>query len=53
MWDATYHTAGDVLIMDPPSYQVTIAPGASLTEHFVAQGTTTSPAACSFNGTAC
>jgi hypothetical protein len=53
VWDATYRTVGNTLIMDPPSYQMTIAPGASLSEHFVAQGTTTSPAGCTFDGNAC
>jgi hypothetical protein len=52
-WDATFHTDGDILIMNPPSYQVTIPPGTSLQENFVAQGTTTSPAGCTFDGAAC
>ncbi len=43
----------DTLIMDPPSYQMTIPPGGSLPEHFVAQGGTTSPAGCTFDGMAC
>lgn len=53
VWDAMYHTAGDTQIMDPPSYQMTIPPGGSLPEHFVAQGSTTSPAGCTFDGMAC
>lgn len=53
VWDATYHMAGDTLIMDPPSYQVTIPSGDSLAESFVARGTTTRPEGCTFNGIAC
>ena len=52
VWDASFHTDGDTLIMDPPSYQMTIPPGTSLQENFVAQGTTTSPTGCTFNGAA-
>jgi hypothetical protein len=52
VWDASYHTSGDTLIMDPASTQVTIPAGTSLNENFTANGTTTSPASCSFNGTA-
>lgn len=52
-WDANYHTSGDVMIIDPPSYQETIAPGASLTEYFTANGTTTGPASCTFSGAPC
>lgn len=53
VWDATWHTNGDTLIMDPPSNQMTIPPGASLEEHFVAQGDMTSPIGCTFDGAAC
>lgn len=53
VWDASYRISGDVVIMDPPSYQQTIAPGASLTENFTAGGNTTSPASCTFNGAPC
>ena len=52
-WDASFQTNGDTLIMNPPSYQMTISPGASLNEEFTAQGSTTSPADCTFNGAAC
>jgi hypothetical protein len=52
-WDASFQTDGDILVMNPPSYQMTISPGASLNEEFTAQGSTTSPADCTFNGAAC
>ena len=52
-WDASFHTGGDTLLLDPPSYQLTIAPGAGLAEHFTAAGTTTTPESCTFNGAAC
>jgi hypothetical protein len=32
---------------------MTISPGASLNEEFTAQGATTSPDGCTFNGAAC
>jgi cellulase/cellobiase CelA1 len=53
VWDALHHTSGDTLIMDPQTFQATIEPGTSLTEHFTAQGTSTSPTSCTFNGAAC
>jgi endoglucanase len=52
-WDASFHTDGDTLLLDPPSYQLTIGPGASLAEHFTAAGTTTAPGSCTSNGAAC
>jgi hypothetical protein len=52
-WNATFQTNGDVLTMNPPSYQTTIPAGTSLQEHFVAQGSTISPAGCTFDGAAC
>ena len=52
VWDASYHTSGDTLIMDPASTQVTIPAGTSLNENFTANGTTTSPAGCMVNGIA-
>lgn len=52
-WDATFQTDGDILILNPPSYQTTIQPGASLQESFVARGHTPYPVGCSFNGAAC
>ena len=52
-WDALFHTSGDTLYLDPPWFQQTIAPGASLTENFAAHGTTTTPASCTFNNSPC
>jgi mannan endo-1,4-beta-mannosidase len=53
VWDAVYHTFGDLLVLDPPSYQVTIPPGGSLTENFTARGGWTKPTSCTFNGADC
>jgi cellulase/cellobiase CelA1 len=52
VWDASYHTSGDTLLLYPPSYQVTIPAGGTLTENFTANGNSTSPAGCTFNGIA-
>lgn len=53
VWDAVYHVLGDELVLDPPSYQVTIPPGGSLTENFTARGFWTKPTSCTFNGANC
>jgi hypothetical protein len=53
VWDASFHTDGDTLYIDPPKFQRTIAPGATLTENLAAHGSTTTPASCTFNGSAC
>lgn len=53
VWDATFHTHGNTLYIDPTFLQATIAPGASLTETFIASGSTTTPKNCRFNGSAC
>lgn len=53
VWDATFHTNGNTLYIDPTFLQQTIAPGSSLTENFIASGSTTTPASCKFNGSAC
>jgi cellulase/cellobiase CelA1 len=52
-WDASWHMNGDELIMDPSSDQATIGAGATITEHVMAQGSTTSPTSCTFNGLTC
>jgi Cellulose binding domain len=52
-WDASFQVVGDTMILTPPSYQVTIEPGASLAEHFTAGGTGTEPQSCTFNGRPC
>lgn len=53
VWTGVFHTVGDTLYIDPPSSQPTIAPGQTLTEHFSAHGTTTTPTSCTFNGSPC
>jgi endoglucanase len=52
-WPAWFHMSGDTLTLDPPPSQKTIPPGTSLTENFMADGTTTSPSSCTFNGSPC
>jgi hypothetical protein len=52
-WAANFRTSGDILTMYPPSDQMTIAPGGSVVENFVAKGITTTPAGCVFNGAQC
>lgn len=51
VWDGRFHIDGDTLYIDPSSSQQTIAPGATLTENFIAHGTTTTLTSCMFNGT--
>jgi hypothetical protein len=53
VWDGVFHTEDGTVYIDPSSSQQTIAPGASLTENFIADGTTTTPTSCAFNGSAC
>jgi chitinase len=53
VWDGLFHTGDDTLYIDPSSSQQTIAPGATLTENFIASGSTTTPTDCMFNGSAC
>ncbi len=53
-WGAGWQTSGgDTLVLDAPSYQPTIPPGASQSANFTAQGNTTSPVSCSIDGLAC
>jgi Cellulose binding domain len=52
-WPARFQVNGDTLTLQPPPGQSTIAPGASLTENFMADGTTTSPSSCTFDGSPC
>lgn len=51
--DALFHTNGDILYIDSPSSQRSIAPGATLTENFTAHGSTTAMTSCTFNGSPC
>jgi hypothetical protein len=46
-WPALFSMSGSTL------NQNTIPPGTSLTENFLANGTTTSPSSCTFNGSPC
>jgi hypothetical protein len=51
--DASFHTNGDTLYIDPSSSQRSIAAGATVIEDFTAHGSTTALAGCTFNGSAC
>jgi hypothetical protein len=53
VWDGSFHTRRGTLYIDPSSSQQTIAPGATITEDFIANGSTTDPTSCTFNGSAC
>jgi hypothetical protein len=54
VWNADWQKAqGNSVIMTAASYDQSIAPGASQAVNFVAQGSTTSPASCTFDGSAC
>jgi hypothetical protein len=53
VWDASFHTNGDTVYIDPPRSLRTIAPGATLIENLAAHGSTTAPTSCTFNGSAC
>jgi hypothetical protein len=53
VWDARFHMDGVTVVIDPRKPQATIPPGASLTENLTAEGPTTSPTSCTFNGSPC
>jgi len=53
VWDGSFHTTNGTLYIDPSSSQQTIAPGATITEDFIANGSTTAPTSCAFNGSTC
>lgn len=53
VWAGSFHTDNDTLYIDPSSSQQMIAPGATVTEDFIADGSTTSVTDCTFNGSAC
>lgn len=54
VWGANWRSgAGSSLIMTAASYDQVIEPGASQSVNFTAQGTTTSPATCTFDADAC
>ena len=53
-WGAGWQmSGGDTLVLDAPSYQPTVPPGASQSANFTAQGNRTSPVSCTINGLAC
>jgi hypothetical protein len=54
VWNASWQagSSGSVVLTAAPYDQV-IEPGASVSLNFIAQGSTTSPTACSFDGAAC
>jgi hypothetical protein len=53
VWDAKYHMSSGTLVMSPTASQEVIAPGGSLTENITAEGPTTTPTSCTFNGSPC
>lgn len=52
-WDASFQEVGNTVTLVPPSYALTIAAGARITEQFTATGTTTRPVSCTFSGVSC
>lgn len=53
-WGAGWQiSGGGTLVLDAPSYQPTVPPGASQSANFTAQGNTTSPVKCTIDGLAC
>jgi hypothetical protein len=53
VWDAAGHVEGDVLVLQPTAWDPPIPPNGELSANFVADGTTTSPTSCTYNGAAC
>ncbi|ASU82865.1 hypothetical protein CDO52_08770 [Nocardiopsis gilva YIM 90087] len=52
-WDADWETTSSGLIARPSDGQGGLAPGASVTVHFIAEGSAQSPTSCSLNGHFC
>jgi hypothetical protein len=53
-WGAGWQISdGGTLVLDAPSYQPTVPPGASQSANFTARGNTTSPVSCSIDGLTC
>jgi hypothetical protein len=53
-WGAGWQiSGGGTLVLDAPSYQPTVPPGASQSANFTARGNTTSPVSCSIDGLTC
>jgi Cellulose binding domain len=53
VWNADDRTSGDVLILEPTSWDPPIPPGGHEHVYFVAQGPTAAPTSCTYNGAAC
>jgi hypothetical protein len=54
VWNADWeYGGGDSVIMTAAPYDQAIGPGASQSVNFVAQGGTTEPTSCTFDGSAC
>lgn len=53
VWNAQWQLNGDSLVLSPASGGDVIEPGQSVSVNFSAQGDTTSPTSCTFNGAAC
>jgi hypothetical protein len=54
VWNADWrYGIGGSVIMTAAPYDQVIGPGASQSVNFVAQGGTTSPTSCTFDGSAC
>ncbi len=53
VWDAVGRADGDVLILQPAPWDPAIPPGGELSVGFVADGPTTSPVTCTYNGAPC
>lgn len=53
VWNAEGQMSGDLLLLEPTSWDPPIQPGQRASIFFVAQGPTATPASCTFNGAAC
>jgi cellulase/cellobiase CelA1 len=53
VWNAQWQLSGDTLTLTPADSGDVIAPGASVSVNFSANGDTTAPTSCTFNGAAC
>ena len=53
VWNAQWQLSGDTLTLTPANSGDVIEPGASVSVNFSANGDTTAPTSCTFNGAAC
>ena len=53
VWNAITHFDGDVLTLRPTTRDRPIPPRGEMSVDFIAEGPTTSPASCTYNGTPC